>query len=485
MADAKSILSIDVDDSKFKVFQAAFEKYQTALGKLPGSWAKTDAAVSATEGSIAGMTAALLAQQDLIHKASLDHEKTAKALTTSSRAMNTMKRDSMDLWSNIKGIASTFEKVLKWGSILGGAVLGGTALSLFGIKDFAGGIASQGLRARSLGISTGELNAWDIDYGTVMADPEGFLSNIVEAEGDTTNSAGVHGDILRMKQAGMDPAQIGAKLLPEMVDLFNKTGQSKVGMQNWNMQDLLPYEQLRALSVLPKEQQLPGVQSQYLQDVPKLTMTPDQIAQWTEFNRQLGFLTANLKNLVAVDLTPIIIQLDAFIKAILGLPQSPTDKPSVTDPNIPVLGDSAVVKAAKSTRLLLRAINGENTPREDREFIDKISGGHPENIGSAWTGAGSKLRNIFSRVGSMDSADSADNSTTAASAFDISATAAAKSLAASLKRELAKIANEVNSLPIFQMNPGYEQHKKSSLNITVKVLGSSVPASVNTVRGGP
>ena len=69
---ARPVIDIDVNDDKFKAFQKEFEKYQEALKKLPGAWGETDKAVEGTAGTYATMTAALLAQQELL-ATSVDH----------------------------------------------------------------------------------------------------------------------------------------------------------------------------------------------------------------------------------------------------------------------------------------------------------------------------------------------------------------------------------------------------------------------------
>ena len=65
----KSVLDIDINDEKFKRFSALFDKYQSALGKLPGMWKDVDKETAGAAATFANITAAMMAQSHVQNEA--------------------------------------------------------------------------------------------------------------------------------------------------------------------------------------------------------------------------------------------------------------------------------------------------------------------------------------------------------------------------------------------------------------------------------
>src|ERR1700719_1657048 len=132
----RSILSVDVDDSRFKQFQTLFDKYQAQLAKTPAAWGKVSKENQAVAGQFQKMTAALMAQSTLNREQAESGKNQVKTLSQSERLWISMSRSTKDVSKNI-GSATT--SLLRWTGVLGGVsgLLG--AGGLFGIDRMAAG----------------------------------------------------------------------------------------------------------------------------------------------------------------------------------------------------------------------------------------------------------------------------------------------------------------------------------------------------------
>ena len=143
----KSVISIDVNDSKFKEFAASFAKYQDALKAMTNDWDKSNAA--------SGKHAA----------------DTEKALKKIQKAQKDLNKDIADGLSVLKGVskvtgdiaanfASSAVSIAKWLTL---SAIG----SGFGLGALAGSATNTRKSATGLGVTSGELRAANVNYGTV------------------------------------------------------------------------------------------------------------------------------------------------------------------------------------------------------------------------------------------------------------------------------------------------------------------------------
>lgn len=331
---AKSIIQIDVDDAKFKEFQTNFSKYQEALKKLPGSWGKTDAAVEVTGDRFFEMTAALMAQNELLHKATLEHEKAAKATSTAGRALTVMKRDSYDLLGNIKGIT---ESLLKWGTIIGGGLLAG---SILGLDRLTGSIAGQAKLSRQVGASAGQLSAFKLDYGQVI-DADSVVGNIANIESYPYNTAGIRGDVIAMQRRGMSTTDIAAAILPKALRLFKASGSSQQGMQAYGLDALGSYSDYRALAAAQNDPTLQKMMGKYPSDSRALSLSRGDQDAYAKFNRQLEFSADKLEVFAAKAIEPLILPMEKLSEDVLNYLKTPQFLAGIQEfaRDIPVVAD--------------------------------------------------------------------------------------------------------------------------------------------------
>lgn len=178
----RAIIDVPVNTSEFERFQALFNQYKGQLDETPGIWAEVEKEHEGLAKGFKAVTAALLAQNQFAREMEDSQDKQGKQLSTAER-----------IWTGIgkttKGIAGNIfeatKALAKWTGLLGavGGLLG--AGGLFGIDRMAAGVADTRRRGMGLGLSTGNMTAFEIEMKRLV-DPDAFLGNLAEMEGDVT-----------------------------------------------------------------------------------------------------------------------------------------------------------------------------------------------------------------------------------------------------------------------------------------------------------
>lgn len=195
------ILEIPLDDAQWQKFAASFRAYDSEVQKMPEHWKRTTAAI-------------------------LNQGSAFRQLGNSARPVES-------LWKNVAGfsgsILSTTMRItgelLKWGTILGGGLLGG---SLFGITRMASDVASYRQRAMGLGMSIGGYRSFGVNFGR-LGDPGGFLSAINQA----ISNPALQGPLYAL---GVNPTgstgQVSVAMLKAMRQLALSTPRGELGLMS-------------------------------------------------------------------------------------------------------------------------------------------------------------------------------------------------------------------------------------------------------------
>ena len=286
---ATSIIDIDVNDEKFKKFQALYEKYQDAVKKLPGDWGKVNETHSTNVRLFADMTAALLAQQELLHKNNIEHEKTDTTLKSSDRTMGGLARHAKSLAGDI---ASVTKNVLKWAGI-GSLLVGGGGL--FGLDRI--GEAAAGARRSSLGLGTtsGEQQAFELNYSRYL-DPTSNLNNIANAKSDWSRrwafgALGVSDKDVQQK----DPAELATMMAIRAKEVFDKSDQSQQFAESHGLLEFYTMDELRRLHAVSMED-LRKSQGSYKTDIQTLAVDPEVQKAWQDFTTQMERAGTSIEN---------------------------------------------------------------------------------------------------------------------------------------------------------------------------------------------
>jgi hypothetical protein len=313
------IVKIPIDDADWQKFRSSYDTYLESLKKLPGEWGKQNAQIAQTGVSFVELAAALFAQSELTHKVKDDHEKIEKSAKKSAGFWKDMKRDTRDVLSNITGAT---EQLLKWTGLttIAAGLLG--AGGLFGADKLA--LTTSGFRRQGFVINAtiGEQRAFKIDYQKYIASPEDFLSGVNDVGNDLTKQGSVFGQqVGSLTRAGMDSAQIAAKLLPAMVDRFIAMG----GLQGRGAQIMQPlgldqYGSLQDFMSLARQRQALGQSGRDFQrDSQYLGVSQDTADKMQNFVNQLDRAGGKIETVFVNDLAPLEPGLEKLSKAAVDL----------------------------------------------------------------------------------------------------------------------------------------------------------------------
>lgn len=217
----KSTFAVEIGEGvdKFKEFDKLFTKYQDRLGKTPSAWASVSKANKETENSFKAMTAALLAQSEIMKT----EEKTQNRIESSTRRMSSY-------WQSISSSSRSFlnnmVSVAKHDAIIGLLGLGG---SIWGLNKF-GSAAGSGLKSSTgLGLSYGAMSAFGLTYNRIM-EPAGFLSAVSQGRANVGGP-----EASAMLALGVNPMGAGntgttaRETLRKIYDMAQKTPEHLLG----------------------------------------------------------------------------------------------------------------------------------------------------------------------------------------------------------------------------------------------------------------
>ena len=232
MTNRKSVVEIDIQDSKWKSFVAEFAKFRVDNQKVAEEIAETagaEAKVTAekrkileAQEKIAGKSKEQLADAKAEAEARrkvYDDERKKYALQSKAKddaareRAEAMKgfRDSAKWTADIaRNVASAAYGIAKWAAF--SAVASG-----FGLGGLAANAATMRRQSQGLGINTGELRAASVNFGKYI-DPESTLGNIAGAQSDLSKRWIFNA--LGENTTGKNAGDILPELLPKLVQAF-------------------------------------------------------------------------------------------------------------------------------------------------------------------------------------------------------------------------------------------------------------------------
>ncbi|WP_430229716.1 hypothetical protein [Paraburkholderia tropica] len=203
---AKSIIQIDVEDSQFRAFYDLYQVYQDHLAQAPDDWKAAGEAINEAAGEMDVFSESaksskefLLASAtqtsiiaDEIRKASIANNALLESLIKNTKAqknfsdetergnesLKKMKENAEGVAGSVFGIGKWLLKLGAWGAGLAG--LGGI-LSGLGLKDLASSAVDTQRSARGLGMTPGQLTAFNQDFGSRYLDESTLGAYFAEA----------------------------------------------------------------------------------------------------------------------------------------------------------------------------------------------------------------------------------------------------------------------------------------------------------------
>lgn len=301
----RSIIDIDLDDSKFVAFKNLYDKYDASLSKMPAQWAKVSSGAGASKAIFQTMlttTAVVAAQMKLIVDTESVAEKSAKRHATSWQSMA---RSTKDFASNVRSATVEFAK---WTGIIGvfSGLLG--AGGLFGIERLAGAATAGRRTAGGLGISYGQNQAFGLNYKRFV-DADSVLANVSNALHDFRSpgyvgllSSGISPEYANTHNA----ADVSAELLHRLPQLFRGVPQAGVGarLSSLNLDQILSQQDvIRYLSANPAERA--KQEGNYRNDVRSLDLDPDTQRAWNNFTTQMERAGSQIETTFVRGLAPL------------------------------------------------------------------------------------------------------------------------------------------------------------------------------------
>lgn len=331
MTSRKSVIEIDVRDSSFKKFAAAFAAYTSALTGAVKDTEKLDAASkkTATEGAksakketeaIVGKrkarkaaaaeaaaddkkaedqrkkeAAAQKKQEDLQRKAQAQKKKDAAEQVKQFKDMAKWTGDVA--WSLGKGAVS----LAKWAAL--GAIGGG-----FGLGGLAGSASDARRTSQGFGINSGELRAARVNFGAYV-DPEAALGNIANAQSDVSKRWIF--DALGERTQGKNAAEILPEILPKLVAAFRAGGSTLQGADARGLTQLVGIEDLRRLSSITSDELSKTIEA-YRHDRESLNVDDGTNRDWQEFLISLHRSGQEIERVLIDGLRPLLPGLREF-----------------------------------------------------------------------------------------------------------------------------------------------------------------------------
>ncbi len=315
MANAKKVISIDVEDSGFKRFAAAFEKFTKALGdqqlatktltdltkeqtKEAEKANKTGDKTATREKKVAAEKEKIIKIERERSKLSREEKLQADAQAAAEKKVYDTERTKYALKSKERDDArkhraddlKSLRDVAKWTadvawssgraalSIAKWATVGGIA-SGFGLGGLASSASSARRQSQGLGIDSGELRAARLNFGRYI-DPEGMLGRIAETQ--SSYSEQYRFNQIGVNPAGKNPAALLAEILPKLVERFNAVGGKKELADAMGLTSFASMDEMRALAALPKGE-LTHTIGQYGKDRAGLAVDDSANQDWQSF----------------------------------------------------------------------------------------------------------------------------------------------------------------------------------------------------------
>lgn len=276
----RSVIDIDLDSAKFERFKALFDEYTKQLAKTPDIWKNANKEQQATAQVFERRTAALLAQNQIIHEGSEEDKNRLTRLGHSERLWTSMAHSSAAMAKNVLDIGAG---VLKWGAIIGGGLLGG---ALFGLDRLGSATSSERRSSMGLGLSIGQQQAFATNFSRFV-NPDSFLSGISTAVGDISKRGPLY-------SLGVDPTnksteQVALATLRALQGKARATDADKLGIlaASYGLSDYgIGTEELRRLRQPGSE--LSDQFAHYGKDVAAFNVGDDTAKKWQDFTTQMN-----------------------------------------------------------------------------------------------------------------------------------------------------------------------------------------------------
>lgn len=302
----KTIIPIEIDDSQFRAFYELFQQFQGKVGDLPEDWDKVHESATNTQDALAGamgvMTESMLKGKDhakelseYLGQATEAQKQFGKVTGQAESSLRRMSKDAKELSHTLFGIGKYLFKI-------GAIGVGATTGALFGIDRLAMSAINNQRSARGLGMTTGQLRAFQTDFGSRYMD-DSVLQSVASARNDLTNrvwmqrALGIGSDQMDKSNTG----DLAAQLAVKVHDWWSSTPQAQHNDAFYQAtgfaQSGISLEMARQLGNTNREE-LVRARDQYGKDAQGLTVSDHATDSLYGFTRQLDLSGQKLQTLL-------------------------------------------------------------------------------------------------------------------------------------------------------------------------------------------
>lgn len=341
----KPVIEIDVSDAQFRAFYETFQQYAAQVEDMPADWKKINGATIEAGRAVNEFAKLSDVSKDSLMMAAIQADAVGKSV---ARAIDTqkeflgeilngvdaqkkfseeVKRSDKNMKDLKKGVGEFAHEVFGIGKFLmklGALGLGitgvGAILSGFGLRDLArSAISTQG-EARSIGVSSGQLSAFETDFGRYV-DPS-ILNRAAEAQSDLRK---VPYAMLATGQSfsavqNESPDDLSLRMMQRAHDWYNNT---PVAMRNaqtlrgTGLDQFMSFEEVRKLGAMTPEE-FTEARSNYQKDAKAFNFSDKSTDAWFGFEREIEAAGKLLKSDLTDRLAELAPNLKDFIHNISG-----------------------------------------------------------------------------------------------------------------------------------------------------------------------
>lgn len=325
----KPIITVDVQSDQFRQFYELFQQYAAQVEELPADWKKVNGA-TAEAGNAMGefakasgsshealMVAAI--QADAIGKSVAVAIKAQKEFSGAAREGNShlekMAKNAKTLGEEVFGIGKF---LMKLGALGIGATGIGAVLSGLGLRDLArSAVQTQG-EARAIGVTTGQLSAFQTDFGRYV-DPS-ILNRSADAQSDLRKlpyAMLATGQSMAAIQ-NESPDELSLRMMQRAHDWYNNT---PVAMRNaqtlrgTGLDQFMSFEEVRKLGAMTP-QEFSEARANYRKDSRAFNVSDKSTDAWFGFEREIEAAGKTLKTDLTDRLSKLAPSLKDFIHGI-------------------------------------------------------------------------------------------------------------------------------------------------------------------------
>lgn len=317
----KSIIEIQVDDSKFQQFKSVFDDYKKSLEETPEAWSDANSEMSNMAQSSQLLRNDAERRLALLQSATLEESKAEKEAQKAENARKkaTEERKKKDLesikrWKELGAtIAGATAQLAKFASIGMGLA---TGAGVFGLSKLTNDASAARFQSMGLGMSSGAMQAANINYSSALGNPAANLAAVRDAQQDLSkqklfSTAGI-GNYQNKSTEQLLPdlmvaAQKMAKQTPQAQ--LAQTAQAYGYTDVFSMEDLTRFKQM-------SEQEMQAMIAKARQDNKSLDVNNSTLKSYQDLQKQWDRFGQSMENTWIKGLEPLAPALARFSEAI-------------------------------------------------------------------------------------------------------------------------------------------------------------------------